>query len=134
MAIDGSEEVALLISPRGDRDRKLIQTALTRVGFTVMLSESGTESLQEVSRVAGDLGLVVADPATPGLNFDQLLKTLDELASPARVLCLCEEHEAPHPFSGHAERFGGHLSRPFRRAQLLASILDASERPLARSA
>lgn len=124
---------ALLVLARGDPDIKLIRSTLRKVGFTVVTVEGALE----ISKTSSDplLRLVVADPATPGFDFAQLLKTLEETGSCARVLCLGEEGGGDAAsVSKYAKYISGHLSRPFRRAHLLASILDAMERPLARTA
>jgi DNA-binding NtrC family response regulator len=125
---------AIVVLPAGDQDLKLIRSTLKKVGFTVVSSETGNEIPALLNRPEEPLRLVVADTATPGLDFPQLLKELDEADSPARVLCLCEKGQDALHTCGDSDRIGGRLERPFRRARLLASILDTTDKPLARTA
>lgn len=79
--------------------------------------------------------LVVADPATPGLDFRQLLRRLHDTDPDVRVLCLCEEeNERAVGVPEYASQIGAQLRRPFRRSHLLASILEATEKPMVRTA
>lgn len=126
MGIDDQAGTAVVVMAPGDEDLKLIRSTLKRVGFHVVNSQTGNE----VNAQDPSLQLVVADPSTPGLDFRQLLRKLHDADSPVRVLCVCEEV----PASADAEQIGAHLRRPFRRSHLLASILDATEKPLARTA
>ncbi len=99
-----------------------------------MSSEDGREAEQLLVSGKPDLDLAVIDPGTPGLDFRSLLKKMADTGSGVHVLCLCgdgaEEPLRAPEFSGRV----GILKRPFRRSHLLASILDATEKPLARTA
>jgi DNA-binding NtrC family response regulator len=130
MRTDSEAGTAVVVMSRDDEDLKLIKSTLKKVGFEVVSFENGKEVGELLDARDPSLRLVVADPEVPELDFRQLLKKLHELDSPVRVLCLCEEL----PSSAYAEYIGAHLRRPFRRAHLLASILDATEKPLARTA
>jgi response regulator RpfG family c-di-GMP phosphodiesterase len=140
MPTDNQTGTAIVVMQRSDMDLKLIRSTLKKIGFTVVTSEDGKD-LPKLLTASGDsLHLVVADPSTPGLNFSDLLKKLHDTDSPARVLCVCEDtaqdvlHKDALHTSEYAEHIGGRLKRPFRRSHLLASILDATEQPLARTA
>jgi CheY-like chemotaxis protein len=130
MGTDNPSGTAVVVMSPDDEDLKLIRSTLKKVGFHVVNSETGNEVLALLKAQDPSLNLVVADPATPGLDFRQLLRKLHEADSPARVLCVCEEV----PTSADDDQIGAHLRRPFRRSHLLASILDATEKPLARTA
>jgi DNA-binding response OmpR family regulator len=130
MRTDNEGGIAIIVMSRDDEDLKLIRSTLKRVGFEVVVSETGKEIWGLLNMRDPSLSLIVVDPGVPGLDFRQLLRKLHEVDSPVRVLCLCEEL----PASPYAEYIGAHLRRPFRRAHLLASILDATEKPLARTA
>jgi CheY-like chemotaxis protein len=134
MDTDNQENTAVLIMRHGDADLKLIRSTLNKIGFAVVNSETGSELSRLLGSPGSGLRLVVADPATPGLDFPRLLRRLHETDSPARVLYLGEKTPDALRGSEHADYIGGHLRRPFRRAHLLASILDATEKPLARTA
>ncbi len=120
---------------QGDADQKLIRSTLKKVGFRVVSSETESEISAVLKREEQSLRLVVADPATPGLDFRQLLRKLHDTDPEVRVLCLCEgtcEDDARVP--EYSAQVTAQLRRPFRRSHLLASILEATEKPLARTA
>ena len=78
--------------------------------------------------------LVVVDPATPNLQFQPFLEKLHQVDPDIRVLCLSQDGtEDPSQALVSAEHIG-RLKRPFRRSRLLASILEVTEKPLARTA
>jgi len=120
---------------RGDRDVKLLRSVLNKVGFQVANFEDGHEVLDSLAAGDSSLRLVVVDPATPNLEFERFLEKLHQARPDVGVLCLSQDGtEVATLASVSMEQTGGCLTRPFRRAQLLASILDATERPLARTA
>jgi DNA-binding response OmpR family regulator len=134
MATDNQPGAAIVVAQRADRDAKLVQSALKKLGFSVIYTEDKREAAKLLAATGRQLKLAVVDPATPGLDVRSFLKDLEESGSGAHVLCLCGEgfEEALHIPEFEA-RICGYLHRPFRRSHLLASILDA-ERPLARTA
>lgn len=134
MDADNLPGEAIVVAQRSDRDAKLIQSALTKLGFSVVFAEDESEAAKLLLSPQRHLELAVVDPATPGLNVRNLLKKLDESGSDAHVLCLCGEGwERAALMPEFASRVCGCLNRPFRRSHLLASILDA-QKPLARTA
>jgi DNA-binding response OmpR family regulator len=135
MATDNQPGDAIVVAQRGDPDAKLVRSALKRFGYSVMSSEDGREAGRLLASGAPHMELAVIDPATPGLDFRGLLRKLEDSGSDLHVLCMCDEgsEEAVHT-PEFASRVGGYLRRPFRRSHLLASILDATEKPLARTA
>jgi DNA-binding response OmpR family regulator len=135
MSTDNQPGAAIVVAPHGDRDAKLIRSALKRFGYSVMSAEDGREAGRLLTSPESHLELAVIDPAVPGLDFRGVLKNLEDTHSEVHVLCLCEEgsEKALH-VSEFEDRIGGRLRRPFRRSHLLASILDATEKPLARTA
>jgi DNA-binding response OmpR family regulator len=135
MATDNQPGVAIVVAQHGDRDAKLVGSALKRFGYSVMSSEDGREAGKLLTSAEPHLELAVIDPAVPGLDFRGVLKNLADTHSEIHVLCLCDEgSEKALNVSEFEDRIGGHLKRPFRRSHLLASILDATERPLVRTA
>ena len=135
MPTDHDPVTAVLVMNRGDKDLKLLRSVLRKVGFQVANSENGNEVLDSLATGDSSLRLVVVDPATPNLQFRPFLEKLHQARPDVGVLCLSQEGtEAATLASVSTEQTGGCLTRPFRRAQLLASILDATERPLARTA
>jgi DNA-binding response OmpR family regulator len=135
MGTDNQPGAAIVVAQRGDRDAKLVRSALKRFGYAVTSYDDGQEAGKLLASTVPQLDLAVIDPATPGLDFWGILKKLADTGSSVHVLCLCEEGtEEALRVPELAGRVGGFLSRPFRRSHLLASILDATEKPLARTA
>jgi CheY-like chemotaxis protein len=116
---------------RGDKDTKLLRSLLHKVGFRVENVEDGNKVLDSVAAGDASLRLVVVDPATPNLEFRPFLEKLHQAGPEIPILCVSEDDpEAKTPES----EFAAHISRPFRRAHLLASILELTEKPLTRTA
>lgn len=127
-------DVAMVVAQRADRDAKLIQSALKKLGFSVISVENEREAAKLLASPGHHLELAVVDPATPGLDVRNFLKSLEDRSPGVHLLCLGGEgSEEAVLIPEFASRVSGCLNRPFRRSHLLASILDA-ERPLARTA
>jgi DNA-binding response OmpR family regulator len=135
MATDNESNAAIVVAQQGDRDAKRVRSALKRFGYSVTSSEDGREAGKFLASGKAHVELAVIDPATPGLDFRSLLRKLEDTHSDVHVLCMCEREseEALHQLE-FAGRIGGYLKRPFRKSHLLASIMDATEKPLARTA
>jgi DNA-binding NtrC family response regulator len=134
MQEDNQSGTAVVVMSQGDADQKLIRSTLKKVGFRVVSSETESE-ISAVLKREESLRLVVADPATPGLDFRQFLRRLHDTDPEVRVLCLCEETcENAARVPEYGVQVAAQLRRPFRRSHLLASILEATEKPLARTA
>ena len=135
MQADHDQVSAVLIMNRGDRDVKLLRSVLNKVGFQVANFEDGHEVLDSLAAGDSSLRLVVVDPATPNLEFERFLEKLHQAGPDIPVLSLLQEDmETAKMSSACKEHIGGCLKRPFRRAHLLASILEATEKPWARTA
>jgi DNA-binding NtrC family response regulator len=135
MPTDHDPVTAVLLMNRSDKDVKLLRSVLRKVGFRVANFENGNEVLDSLAAGGSSLRLVVVDPATPNLQFQPFLEKLHQAGPDIGVLCLSEDGtEAATLASVCPEHIGGCLTRPFRRAHLLASILDATEKPLVSAA
>ena len=133
MPKDKRAETAILLMDRGHEDLQLLRSVLRRVGFAVVHSEKGGDVLPWAAGSDAPLRLVVADPATPNLNLPQFVDELHHTAPGIPVLCLSDE-AAGSGVPGCTGHIGASLKRPFRKARLLAAILEATEKPLARTA
>jgi DNA-binding response OmpR family regulator len=128
--IDTESGSAVLVMNRSDKDAKLLRSVLRRVGFRVENVEDGNRVLDSLAAGDTSLRLVVVDPATPNLQFRPFLENLHQAGPEIPILCLSEEGTEATTPPGCA----GHIARPFRRAHLLASILEITEKPLVRTA
>lgn len=121
---------AVLVMNRNDKDTKLLRSVLRKVGFFVENVEDGNKILDSLAAGDTSLRLVVVDPAIPNLQFRSFLENLHRAGPEIPVLCLTEEGTEGTTLPGCA----GHIDRPFRRAHLLASILEVTDKPLVRTA
>ena len=128
--VDTDSGSAVLVMNGTDKDAKLLRSVLHKVGFRVENEEDGNKVLDSLAAGDTSLRLVVVDPATLNLQFRPFLENLHRAGPEIPVLCLSEEGREGTTLPGCA----GHIDRPFRRAHLLASILEITERPLVRTA
>ena len=122
---------AILLMGADDKDRKRISSLLNKVGLDAVNADSASEALKRALRQS--TRLVVVDPAIGGLDLRGFLEELHRIDENIGVVCLGDSDgkvsEMRTQAVGQIQRC---LKRPFRRAQLLASILGATEAPLKR--
>jgi DNA-binding response OmpR family regulator len=128
--VDADSGSAVLVMNRSDKDARLVRSVLRKVGFRVENVEDGNKVLDSLAAGDTSLRLVVVDPATPNLQFRPFLENLHQAGPEIPVLCLTEEGTEVTVPPGCAAQ----IDRPFRRAHLLASILELTEKPLVRTA
>ena len=129
--VDSDSGSAVVVMNRTDKDAKLLGSVLHIIGFRVEIVEDGILVLDSLAAGDTSLRLVVVDPATPNLQFRPFLEKLHRAGPEIPVLCLSEDDSAPETMPCACTV---HIGRPFRRAQLLASILELTDKPLARTA
>jgi len=130
--VKAEENTVLLVMDHGDEDVKLITSLLQKSGFHVVRSANKTEVL-DLCRTGDDaIQLMIADTGTPGIQISDLLEQVQAVNPHVRVLVISGKKELePVKKSGNVRAY---LSRPFRRAQFLGSVLDAAKGPLVRTA
>jgi hypothetical protein len=112
-----------VVAPDGDKEASLVRSILQKAGFEVTEESPSSEP-------AIALAVVDAD----GRNSGEVVAKLHDLYPAARVLLLSEDGDAKLeeiPAYGHIR---GALRKPFKRSQLLGSVLDLMEKPLVRTA
>ena len=130
MLPDKLSGTAILIMERDDEDRKRIDSVLERLGLTTVNPDSCSEALIYARRQS--TRLVVVDTTTPGLNYPKFLEELHQVDDRIGVVCLTGQvGNGRASQAQNVSRIPGCLERPFRRALLLATILEATEPPLA---
>jgi|GEM_PF-2634122 len=136
MPIEAAEEnTVVLVTDRGDRDLKLITSLLEKSGFHVVQSANQTEVLNLCRKRDEAVQLVIVNTATPGIHMSELLDEVQAVDPRVRVLLLSDEDESePIRHWSVTGNVRGHISRPFRRAQFLGSVLEAAKPPLVRTA
>ncbi len=135
MPVNNQDNTVVLVMNRGDEDVKLITTLLEKAGFSVFLSDQELEVLNFVRSAPDSVQLVIADATTPGMNTSELLQEVQAADPKVRALLISDQDHAKPSGSLTAMRnVYGLLSRPFRRAQFLGSVLEAAKAPLVRTA
>jgi len=128
--LDTDSGSAVLVMNHADKDAKLLCSVLHKVGFRFENVEDENKFFDSLAAGTTSLRLVIVDPATPNFQFRPFLDKLHGAGPEIPVLCLSQEGTEGTTPSGCA----GHIDRPFRRAHLLACILEVTEKPLVRTA
>ena len=129
--VDSDSGSAVVVMNRTDKGAKLLRSVLQKMGFRVENVEDGNKVLDSLAAGDTSLRLVVVDPATPNLQFQPFLENLHRAGPEIPVLCVSEDDSAAETMPCACT---GHIGRPFRRAHLLASILELTDKPLVRTA
>ena len=128
MPVKAEQESVILAMDRGNGDVRLITTTLEKAGFQVSAS-SDQPSILNLCRAADHcVRLVIIDTTAPEIQTSELVEGLRQIDPGIRVITVSDQNESHTPGTR-----GGHLTRPFRRAQLLGSVLEATQ-PLYRTA
>ena len=125
----------ILVMDRGDEDVKLITSLLQKSGFHVVQTDNKAE-IVSLCRTKGDpVQLVIVKTATPGIHMSELLDDVQAADPRIRILLISDQNEKePIRHWSVTGNVRAHLSRPFRRAQFLGSVLEAAKEPLVRTA
>jgi len=134
MSEKAEENSVILVMNRGEGDGKIIDSILKKAGFAVSHASEESETLKLCREIGPAVQLVIIDTHTSGVRLSELLARLHDVNPGIRVLLMAEgsekEQAATETLPANVR---GHLTRPFRRAQLLGSVLEAAK-PLARTA
>ena len=128
--VDPDSGSAVLVMNRSDKGARLLRSVLHKIGFRVENVEDGDKILDSLAAGDTSLRLVVVDPDTPNLQYRPFLEKLHRVGPEIPVLCVSEDDSATTTPCTCA----AHIGRPFRRAHLLASILELTDKPMARTA
>ena len=124
----------VLVMDRSDEDVKLIRSLLEKTGFHVILSANTAEILSLCRAPQGAVQLVIIDTATPGLGMPEFLEQVQNTDPRIRILLISNSKDAQIKNWSATGNIRAHLTRPFRRAQFLGSVLEAAKEPLVRTA
>jgi|SRR5215469_11275276 len=124
-----TEDTAILVMDRGNEDVKLFTSLLEKAGFHVSQSADKGDILHYCRATHEGAPIVIIDTATHGLHLPELLDQVQSANPSVRVLLITDGHE-PKPAWSDRSSIRGRLTRPFRRAQFLGSVLEAAK-PLA---
>jgi len=100
----------------------LIAYQLTREGFRVETSGTGTEALESISREIPDL--VVLDRMLPGISGDEVLNRLrdEQATSSVPVLMLTAKREQEDRIQGFELGADDYLTKPFSPRELVLRV------------
>jgi len=100
----------------------LIAYQLTREGFRVETSGTGTEALESISREIPDL--VVLDRMLPGISGDEVLNRLrdEQATSSVPVLMLTAKREQEDRIEGFELGADDYLTKPFSPRELVLRV------------
>ena len=128
MPSDADENIVVLVMDWRDGDVRLIESSLERAGLHVVNCSSGREALDFFKTYRPSIRLAIVDPATSGVD---LPKFLASTGPDIRILFVASEEF----YDRLPERANvwGKLRKPFRRAQLLGSVLKAVDEELAQA-
>lgn len=130
--VRAEENTVLLVMDHDDEDVKLITSLLHKSGFHVVQSANKTEVLDLCRSGEDAIQLMIADTGTAGIQISDLLEQVQAVNPRVRVLVMSGKKEPEQVKKTSNVR--AYLSRPFRRAQFLGSVLDVAKGPLVRTA
>ena len=101
--------------------RKLGQSALTSLGFEVLLAGDGVEAMEVFRQHKDEVRCVVCDVTIPRMDGWETLAALRKLA-PGLPVVLASGYDKSHVMAGnHPELPGAFLSKPYRLHELCAT-------------
>ena len=125
----------ILVMDRGDEDVQLIKSLLGKAGFGVIQKATNAEALDYFQTAGAAIPLAIVDTSTPGVQTFELLQQVQTTNPATRVLLLAGQSESGSNSNWSVmPNVRARLSRPFRRAQFLGSVLEIANQPLARTA
>ena len=125
----------VLVMDRGDEDVQLIKSLLGKAGFGVIQKATNAEALDYFQTTGAAVPLAIIDASTPGVQTFELLQQVQTSNPATRVLLLGGQNELESVSNCSVmPNVRARLSRPFRRAQFLGSVLELANQPLARTA
>jgi len=105
--------------------RNLINTVLTRAGYSVLLAADGTEALELSRHFAGDIHLLLSDVMMPGIDGLKLAAKIHE-ERPGTPALLISGKTSSEIVQGNV--LFDFLAKPFVPAQLKAKLNEVMSR------
>jgi signal transduction histidine kinase len=105
--------------------REVAEEVLGRQGYTVFLAESAERALK-ILKSNGRVDLVITDLGMPGMGGELLLKELEKLAAPPRVIV--SSGYAAHPLL-ECESTYVTLRKPYRLSDMLRKVREVLDQP-----
>src|SRR6266581_2229962 len=126
MAMPSSRQGAILVVDDEEIMREILETLLTREGYTVRLASSGTEGLELARSLPFDAAIV--DIMMPGIDgiatLDELKRIDDDLA----VIMLTAYGSIESAIAAMKSGAFDYITKPFKNDEVLAVVRNALER------
>jgi len=109
--------------------RRLVESILTRLGYTVLVASSGERALEVLAAHTGRVDILVTDVVMPGLSGRELAERVTGLRPEMRVLLVSGYHEDVLIREGVESQRISFLAKPFTPAALASrvrEVLDAA--------
>ena len=129
-----SENTVILMMDRDDEDVQLITSLLEKTGFQVILAPAKTDLLNACRAPHHFVQIVIIDTEIHGIQLSELLDEVKIVDPKIRILLMSKNKPEPVRQLPMTDNVRGLVSRPFRRAQFLGSVLEVAKQPLVRTA
>ena len=113
--------VHIVIAENNAITRRMIEMAITSIGWTVDSAADGVEALLAVERAAGNLALVLANISMPKMTGIELAKAMREIPSLSRVPVVLMGPPEQRP-EALAAGCSGFLAKPISMEALVETL------------
>jgi DNA-binding NtrC family response regulator len=134
MPADHQQDTAILVLKRGDKDAELIISLLDKVGLRVYHSSNANDALDLFSSTGASARLLIVDETASPAAMPGFLECVRSLNPGIRILAITDGNPSEPPAWIRQGNIRAFLTKPFRRAKFLGSVLEIIGEPLVRSA
>jgi PAS domain S-box-containing protein len=103
------------------------RSALERVGYDILVAESGNEALEIVERHARRIAAVILDMTMPGMSGEECFKQIKKIRPDMPVILSTGNSETETTSRLAGEAITGFLQKPYTAAQLAETIKSAMQ-------
>jgi PAS domain S-box-containing protein len=124
---DWSEEGLVLVVDDEEMVLETVEAMLLDAGLVVITALGGATAVERFAERASEIDLVLLDMTMPGMNGEQVFHELQRIRPSTRVVLASgfPQEDALGRFSG--EGLAGYIQKPYRQAELLTRLREASE-------
>ena len=134
MDTNGEQHAVVLVADNQQSVLKAVSSTLEKAGFTVLTAADKATALQLFASGAR-VRLAILDGAMPGNDLEELVVCLNECRPGTPILLTSGGDDvAACANLGRPGQVRGFIRKPFRRSQLLGSVLNVLDEPLALTA
>jgi len=135
MSTHEHEGATVLVADGEEKVLREVSSTLGKAGFTVLTADNRSAAIETCRKQTKPIQLAIIDTAIPG-NSPELVEQLYQCQPDIRILFTSAQDEFENNIhaAGPSGRPRGFLKKPFRRSQLLGSVLKAMDTQLAATA